>query len=263
MSKPILNILVDADMVLFASASAVEKVTKWDNNLYTLHSDCNEAIEKLESKMKYYISRILKYKKAKEYKVTMMLSDHLNFRKDIYSLYKFNRLEKRKPICYLGLTEYLEANYDCIRKPKLEADDLLIIYNGILSNPIILSGDKDLLQAVGSNYDHLKDKFTEVTPEMALYTHYFQCLLGDKTDFYDGVPGIGKVTAEKLLTASCNWETVVAAYEKKGISYDDMMVQCRVAKILTKDLWNMETNEVVLWTPPTSKNCEVSLCPTL
>lgn len=243
------NILVDADMVVFKCSAAVEKVIKWDHNLYTLHSDCNEAIDKLEESMKYYIQQILAYTKAKEYRVVMMFSDRENFRKTLLPTYKSDRKDKRKPICYNGVVEYVEQNYEFMRTPGLEADDLLSINAGLMDNVCIVSGDKDLLQIVGLNYNHLTDKFTEVSAEESLYQHYFQCLVGDKTDFYDGVPGIGKVTAKKLLASSCTWDTIVAAYEKKGISYDDMMIQARVAKILTADLWESNASEVILWTP--------------
>lgn len=243
------NILVDCDMIAYKASSAVEVVTKWDHNLFTLHSDGNEAIEKLENIMSYSIKRIMEHTKAKNSRVIMMISDRENFRKDILPTYKASRADKRKPICYNFVIEYVEKNYEFMREPKLESDDLMVIHSEILPNTCVLSGDKDLLQAKGLVYSHLTDKFTFVTPELALYTHYFQCLVGDKADFYEGVPGIGKVTAEKLLKESCTWEIVESAYRKKNIGYDEMMQQCRVAKLLTKDLYNHEKQEIKLWNP--------------
>ena len=85
----------------------------------------------------------------------------------------------------------------------------------------------------------------------------FQTLCGDSTDGYSGCPSVGSKTAEKILDVPTKdmWSVVVDAYKKKGLTYEDTLIQARVARILRGDEYNMDTGEMNLWIPedePTS-----------
>jgi DNA polymerase-1 len=45
------------------------------------------------------------------------------------------------------------------------------------------------------------------------------------------------------------WEAIVEAYESKGFTEEDALVQARVARILRKDDWDFDNNCHKLWTP--------------
>jgi len=79
-----------------------------------------------------------------------------------------------------------------------------------------------------------------------------QTLTGDTVDGYSGVPKVGAVTANKMLTdkdmpVEDMWKIVVKAYEKAGMEEQDALQQARVARILRHGAHNRKTGEVKLW----------------
>ncbi len=60
---------------------------------------------------------------------------------------------------------------------------------------------------------------------------------------------IGPKTASRLLDEAANWDTVVNAYEKAGLTEEDALVQARVARILRASDYDQSTQEPILWTP--------------
>ena len=76
------------------------------------------------------------------------------------------------------------------------------------------------------------DGIIEVTEEDANYNHLLQALTGDAVDGYSGCPGIGIKRASRLLDADASWDSVIAAYDKAGLTEEDALVQARVARIL-------------------------------
>jgi 5'-3' exonuclease len=95
-----------------------------------------------------------------------------------------------------------------------------------------------------------------VSEAEADYNHLFQTLTGDATDGYSGCPGVGKVTAAKLLDGKSYeemWDVVVRAYKKAGLGEEEAIQQARVARICRASDFNSKTGEVILWNPPTIK----------
>ena len=111
--------------------------------------------------------------------------------------------------------------------------------------------DKDLKTIPGLHFDpgNPDDGIYEVTQEQADYNHLFQSLTGDLVDGYKGCPGVGPVKAARILEKDPCWASVVAAYNEKGISEEDALVQARVARILRWGEYNMEKKETRLWNP--------------
>jgi DNA polymerase-1 len=57
--------------------------------------------------------------------------------------------------------------------------------------------------------------------------------------------------ADEVYKAECAWKFgVVPAYEAKGLTADDALVQARVSKILQHTDYNFTRKEPILWTPP-------------
>ena len=89
-----------------------------------------------------------------------------------------------------------------------------------------------------------------VTPNSGAAWHLIQCLSGDQTDGYGGVPGIGVKRAEVLFNKEgYSWKTVVKAFTDKGLTESDAILNARLAKILTIDDYDTTKQEVRLWTP--------------
>lgn len=253
MSKPLL-LLFDADMVCFESCAAVEKEIHWGDGLWTLHAEAHEAEAKIDNMVKDLTLKVLnKLNYEGEYEIIMCLTDSVNFRKKIYPLYKANRIGKRKPVCYSGVVEWVKEAYTTYQRPTLEADDCLGILATSKPNTVIISGDKDFKSVPGRFFDYRRNEFHEITVEEADRAHMFQTLIGDTADGYPGCPGVGEVTANKLLAEDSSWETVVAQYKKKGLTEEDALVQARIARILRKEDYNLKTKEPILWNPQKSQ----------
>ena len=96
-------------------------------------------------------------------------------------------------------------------KPGLEADDVC----GLLSTKpenkkqcVVVSNDKDLKTIPGMLYRPMSDEMLSVTEQEADKNFLTQCLTGDSTDGYPGVPGIGPKKAEALLGGRPDWGAV-------------------------------------------------------
>lgn len=236
-------------MLMYNASAAVQVETEWEPHQWTYTGDDLEASRKLVKEVDSIVSKVKSKMKHKgPHKVIMAISDTVNFRKSVYSEYKSKR--KPKPVCYLGVKRFVHENYECKCLPTLEGDDVLSIISGILSYSVIVSGDKDMNTTPGYLYNHMKDELTFVTPEEADKFFLMQCIAGDSTDGFPGVPGFGKVTALKFLDKyGCTWETVVKAYESKGLTEEDAIVQARCARILRSIDYDIENKQVILWNP--------------
>ncbi|HZK32891.1 MAG TPA: 5'-3' exonuclease H3TH domain-containing protein [Tissierellaceae bacterium] len=140
------------------------------------------------------------------------------FRNNIYSKYKATRkktdeeLKNQFPL----LKEYCKlVNMPFISIDMYEADDII----GSLSckakeynlNPYAITGDKDLLQLIDKGVDvlYLSNKFGPIIYKEEYFIEEYnikpsqfldyKALVGDQSDNIPGVPGVGKITAAKLL----------------------------------------------------------------
>jgi len=236
------KLLVDADILLFTASVSVEVVADWGDDVWTLMSDAKDGLVVLEE----LIAELEEATGIAHQDFVFCLSDTENFRFDVSDVYKSNRKGNRKPLCYRSLKDYLVDNHHCEWFPKLEGDDVI----GILSEDedcAIWSRDKDLKQIAGVHWE--EDDWEEVDDDDADFFFLYQCLVGDPSDGYKGCPGIGAVKADRLLSKEPTWETVVAAYEKAGLSEDDAITTARMARILRPGEYDFENEEPILWQP--------------
>ncbi len=163
-----------------------------------------------------------------------------NFREGVAKkkVYKGNRKPDSRPLHYLNLLEYAKANYEHVIAQGLEADDLLGVYQ-MKAEPlttIICSRDKDLKIIPGMHYGWESGFQREYGPLQVdvigslnlsarnkltgtgLKFFYAQCLTGDTTDNYPGLPRCGPVKAFGLLdntnTEGEMFEAVLGAYKE-------------------------------------------------
>lgn len=242
------TLLIDGDVVAYRATAAVEQEIDWGDDLFTLHSEPEEAKGIILEQIKGWQER------HSASGVVVAFSDSHNFRKDIYPLYKSNRKAKRKPLAYKSVKEWMCQRWPSYIRPGLEGDDIL----GILSTSekiipgqkIIVSVDKDFKTIPGYFWNPEKDVDPLfITEQAADYMHLYQTLTGDATDGYPGLPGCGPKGAEKVLEDDPSWDAVVTAYEKKGLTEEDALVQARCARILRHTDYDFKKKEVKLWSP--------------
>lgn len=247
------TLLIDGDILAYRVTAAAETPIDWGNDLWTLHADLSDCRDNLDRQIAMYLEEL----KADD--IILAFSPPKNFRYRIYPQYKSHRQGKRKPVTYVPLKEYAHERYKTFERPDLEGDDVL----GILAtSPVIVKGekvivslDKDLKTIPGLICD-MREPITiqEITEEEADYNHMYQTLVGDTADGYPGCPGIGPVSATKLLadvprTYADMWPVVVEAYEKKGLSEEVALVQAQIARICRRDDYDFKKKEVIPWKP--------------
>lgn len=251
--------LIDADTLVYAAALSSERAIEWHDHLWTLHSDFDEALV-------HFNHLLAGIKEATECDdVVMALSDgdsQGRWRVKVLPTYKNNRKKVRRPVVYAPLRQYVHDTFTCYERPTLEGDDVLGILatdNTIITGrKIIVSIDKDLKTIPGElfNYDKPERGVVTVTEEYADYYHLMQALMGDTTDGYSGCPGVGAVSAVKILGAvqdfdgvESAWPKVIKAYAKAGLGEEEALTMARVARILRASDYNFKTKEVILWNP--------------
>lgn len=242
------KVLIDGDILIYQIAAVTEENVEFSNEVIAAWVDINEAKQTTDAA----IHRIIDQTKSDD--AVICLTDKTNWRKSILATYKANRIGIRKPVAIAPLRQYLEKTRHCETWHTLEADDVLGI---LLTEPvgerrIMYSRDKDLLQIPGLHWDHKLNKIVTITEADGDRQHWLQMLTGDATDNYFGVPGIGPKRAEKILDKADNnlWPDVVAAYENKGLTSSDALVQAQVSRICRYSDFDHEKREVKLWMPP-------------
>lgn len=242
--------LVDADILAYQAAASAETPVNWGDGLWTLHAYEEVAIKHLEES----VASI--YEATGISTVVMALTSPDNWRNDVLPTYKQNRANVRRPMLLPFIREYITKNYPFKLKPRLEGDDILGIQATRMKNTIVISLDKDMKTIPGTHFHLGRRELFIVSPEEADYNHMLQTLTGDTTDGYAGCPGVGPVTAKKLLDGKNPvemWEAVVKAYAKAGLGEDEAIRQARVARICRATDYDFKKGEVILWNPPNDK----------
>lgn len=239
-------VLVDGDIFAYTAASAVERATEWDDAVWTLTADLDEAKGAFET----LLSGALKEVGDASPEVVMTFTpDGGVFRHRLWPTYKGGR--KRKPLVHKPLVAWASERFDTRVKPGLEADDVLGILATHPGNAkrrrVIVTGDKDLAQVPGEILDIKRSTWTTVTEEEGDLLHLTQTLTGDMTDNYPGCPGIGEKRAGAI--AAAGWPAIVAAFEKAKLTEADALVQARLARILRFTDYDHKKKEPILWTP--------------
>lgn len=246
----LLTLLIDADIIVHKLCVVSEQEIDWGDEVSTIHADHRE----MYTLLKRSLSKLKDEVGHGNVKGIFAFSSGNNFRKKLSADYKGNR-GSRKPVGFRVMKDYMHQRLDCRTVNGLEADDVLGIMqtSGKLGKTVIVSIDKDLLQIPGDHYNPDTGKWTTVEPVSGYRYHMMQTLCGDRVDNYPGCPGVGDVTASKLLDGSPPekwWELVLDKYQSRGLTEEDAILQARLAKILQHPDYNAKKKEPFLWVPP-------------
>ena len=238
-----MKLIIDGDMLLYRAGFSCEVEVKWEDDIWTLHSNENEMKGHFDGAL-VSLAKLI----DPNAEVVVAFSDKENYRYDIFPAYKANRKNTRKPLGLSALREWAIESYDSRVFPRLEADDVCGIICTTDRDCIAVSGDKDFGTLPIRWFNMLKKTMHDVTEEEADNFHLIQTLAGDATDGYGGVKGIGVKTGQRLLDKKgYTWDTVVEAYEKAGLNEDDALVTARLARILRAE--DYDGVNIKLWEP--------------
>ena len=238
-----MKLLIDADFIVYKSCAAAETEIDWGNDVIMVTSKFSDAMQavnrelaKIKTKFMWDVPEVI-----------LFFSDSTNFRKKILPEYKGHR-NRKKPCGYKRVINALKNNYEVIIMPTLEADDSMGIYATKNPDNIICSPDKDMRQIPGKLYD--LDEITLISDTDGAKWHLVQSLAGDQTDGYSGLSGVGVKRATTLFESKgYSWKTVVEAFEEKGFTQEDALLNARLARILTVDDYDFKNNKPIPWTP--------------
>ena len=240
-----MRFLIDADFIVYKCCAACETEIDYGEDVIFVTSNFSDAYNAVKREIQQIQDVFGSFSKP-----ILFFSDSKNFRKKISPDYKGHR-NRKKPCGYKRVIRNLKIEYDVIVMPQLEADDAMGIYATKLTGNIIVSPDKDMRQIPGKLYN-LEDT-TTLTPEEGARWHLIQTLAGDQTDGYSGVPGIGVKRAETLFNKEgYSWQTVIKAFEDKGLTEEDALLNARLARILTDEDYDSKQKQPKLWTPEAS-----------
>ena len=240
-----MRLLIDADYIVYKCCAACETEIDYGEDVIFVTSNFSEAYNAVKREIQQIQDIFGSFSKP-----ILFFSDSKNFRKKISPEYKGHR-NRKKPCGYKRVISNLKIEYEVCIIPELEADDAMGIYATKLTGNIIVSPDKDMRQIPGKLYN-LEDT-TYITPEEGARWHLIQTLAGDQTDGYSGVPGIGVKRAETLFNKEgYSWQTVIKAFEDKGLTEEDALLNARLARILTDEDYDSKQKEPRLWTPEAS-----------
>ena len=242
------TLLVDADFVLHRACVVASEEIRWTDDVHTIHVNVQQAKDKIQADIK----RAMDETECDAFIVCLSCPGAENWRYKVLPTYKNNRAETLKPPGFYAVRDWLKDLGLTYERPTLEADDVMGILathpKAVEGEKVIYSRDKDMKTIPGTLWNEVS--LMTISEAEADLWHLKQALMGDKTDGYDGCPGIGPVTAEKLLRgASDPWAVIVQQYAKKGISADVALQMARVARICRATDYDMRQKEVILWNP--------------
>jgi len=180
------------------------------------------------------------------------------FRDELYEEYKANRSAPPDDLVqqFPYFKPILEAlNIPVLELPGFEADDIIgTIAKKLASDElsvVIVSGDKDLMQLVGGAvlmYDSMKERRIgekEVIDQFGVKPDQVIDILGlagDASDNVPGVPGIGVVTASKLIKQYGSIENLIRHVDELSQGMADKIVKNTENARLSKELVTIKTD---------------------
>lgn len=249
------TLLIDADVYAYQAANGEQRVTDWGEGVVSVvMGTLEEGVDFVLKQAQHLLEKL----HADAY--ILCLTHPKQFRKELLPTYKGNR--GIKPLLVDPIRDALVENHGGVRRPGLEGDDVMGIFAThptlVPGDKVVVSIDKDMRQIPGSLYNPGKDEHSVISEQEADYVHYTQMITGDPTDNYKGIPGVGPVGAAKIL-ADCSdheqcWRAVVTAYEARGLTEADALVQARVSRICRASDYDFKQKEVRLWTPQIASN---------
>ena len=237
-----MKLLIDADFIVYKCCAAAESEIDFGDDVIVVTSKFSEAYRCVERELERILSRF-----GHDSNLILFFSDSTNFRKEIQPDYKGHR-NRKKPCGYKRVINKLKTEYEVIIMPTLEADDSMGIYATKHPGNVIISPDKDMRQIPGTLFN--MEESTLITCTDGAKWHLIQSAAGDNTDGYAGIPGVGVKRATKLFEENgWSWKTLVDAFAEKDLSEEIALMNARLARILTIDDYDYETQQPILWSP--------------
>jgi hypothetical protein len=191
-------------------------------------------------------------------RLELFLTGKGNFRERIATIkgYKANRDRNERPVHYQAIRDFLTSRYGAVTVEGYEADDALSMAAFADPTVVIVSGDKDLKNVPGRNYNARTRTWTTITKEAALVHFYRQLVTGDTVDNIGGCFKSGPAVAEKSITEDMSEYAMYArclelyqdSLGRKGCPYVEMGAEA--ALLENARLLHLLRHPGDVWHPP-------------
>ena len=222
--------IIDADTYLYKAALTCNELVEIQPGIYYEAYNINKAKSYLEGCFEELTCQC----NCEEY-ILVTGGASGNFRNIINPEYKSNRKKQPKPLMLDLVRDMAFKTFPIVYTPYLEADDTCRILLEDNKDNVIVSVDKDLRTFPGKIYDSYHGDIKCITPLQAEANFKRQLLMGDKTDGYDGLPRVGKATADKLLLKGITIDDIAQMYIDSGLGIETFEKVYNCAKILGKE----------------------------
>lgn len=256
--EDIKDIVIDADHILFSVTESKQYKDGFEDD------DCGKALddeENLDMKLyKDHFKRIVdEYVLTAEVeafiygwklsgKVMVILSDHKNFRYEVYDKYKAKR--PPSPPIRKKLKKWAMKKYMYVK--NTEADDIVAYH--VRNGAIGFTTDKDLFKGVYGiwyNAHYMHKCWYRTSKRQAELFFKMQVLAGDGVDGIPSIPKVGLITAEKLLDKyGYEWDDILKIFIDKGFDKEYMV---QMTRLVAMNQWTPK-HGVRLWKFPKNKH---------
>lgn len=245
-------LLIDADFFTFSTAIAFQRDNPFDLEGGPIFDE-GMAWHTLQGR----VDKLMGIFETKQIEMHFSCSRESNWRRGLVPSYKMNRKNKKAPVGLGRLTEMCYNTYPCVDVHALEADDTIGMAATSLKqgkNSVICSVDKDFLTIPTTIWNPVKNILKKQNRVDAFKFFIYQTIIGDTADGFKGIPGCGKVAAQKFLAKHSKnlvniWKPLVELAAKKKLKESQLLSQARMAHILQDGDYNYETGEIKLWLP--------------
>lgn len=186
------------------------------------------------------------------------ISREKTFRRKMYKPYKAQRKPHDADIMVqLKYASQIAAllGYPFINNELYEADDVLGMISKLAGennmNTIIISSDKDLYQLIDDNSYIMSPKNQDLIDRSWLMDNFrltpeqwieLKMLQGDRGDNIPGIPGIGEISALKLMTQYGSIENIYKNLSKVNPKVKDLLLKYEDTLPLMRDLVTIVTD---------------------
>ena len=221
--------IIDVDSFLYRASLMCKELVEIQKDIFYEVYNLNTALKYLNDIGKEFANRT----GCSEF---LMVTGGVgkNFRHSINPEYKSNRKKVAKPIMLDKVREMAFATLPMVYISNLEADDTCRYLYEDDENNVIVSIDKDLTTFPSKIYNPDTDHIRYINDVQAESNFKRQLLTGDKCDGYDGLPGVGPATANKLILNGITIDEIAQMYVEKGLGLEEFEKVYNCAKILGK-----------------------------
>ena len=151
------KLLIDGDFILWKTVPNISPTATEKMYNVSFEKTLQETLDLVD----WYIEeKIFKPTDSRSY--IAFLGGDKNFRKDLNSQYKINRIDKEFPNYFKEAKQYLIDKWNFIKVDDIEAEDAVGICLTEYPDSIVVREDHDLDQLPGLHYNPTKEIFTEI-----------------------------------------------------------------------------------------------------